>query len=142
MPAKLAFPVSPALLTASLMLSACSGIQFNSSLEPNVEDRIKTRMVREYSLAEIDQYNATTLGFVDTSYCPGRVDDRKASKSQLIRDLKLRTKNLGGNGLVVEACGTGSIAGCYFFLECRGVAYSVPERKGDSIPSSTARNAF
>ncbi|WP_231758549.1 hypothetical protein [Microbulbifer elongatus] len=133
---------TPVLLAASLLLSACNGIQFSSNLEPYVEDRIKTRMVREYSIAEIDQYNATTLGFVDASYCQDRVDDRKASKSQLVRDLKLRTKNLGGNGLVVEACGTGAIAGCYSYMECRGVAYSVPERKGDSTPPTTARNAF
>ncbi|WP_043319539.1 hypothetical protein [Microbulbifer sp. HZ11] len=132
----------PAILTASLALTGCSGIQFNSSLEPYVEDRIKTKMVREYSIAEIDQYNATTLGFVDASYCQERMDERKASKSQLVSDLKLRTKNLGGNGLVVEACGTGAIPGCYSFMECRGVAYSVPERKGDSIPPTTASNAF
>ena len=131
-----------AVTAACLVVAACSRIQFNTSLEPYVNDRIKTSLVREYSIAEISQYDAVTLGFVDASYCQDRIDDRKADKSLLVRDLKLRTKDLGGNGLVVEACGTGALAGCYSYLECRGVAYSVPERKGDSIPPSTARNAF
>lgn len=118
-------------LLAVVTAAGCNGIQFNTNAGPYISDRISASVVREYTIAEISQYEATTLGFVEASYCQEKIDDRKASKSALVRDLKVRTKDMGGNGLVVEACGVAQFGNCHSYMECRGVAYAVPDRKGD-----------
>lgn len=119
-------------MLAALSTAGCSGIQFDTNAGPYLSDRVSGTIVREYTLAEISEYNAISLGFVDASYCQEKIDDREARKSKLVRDLKVRTQKRGGNGVVVEACGVAKFAGCYSYMECRGMAYSVPERKGDT----------
>ncbi|WP_299594962.1 hypothetical protein [uncultured Microbulbifer sp.] len=126
----------------ALSFAGCNGIQFNTNAGPYVSDRIGASIVREYTISEISQYNATTLGFVEASYCQEKINERKASKSALVRDLKVRTQKMGGNGLVVEACGTAAYGACQTYMECRGVAYSVPERKGDDIPDTAVNTHF
>ena len=136
-------PISLAIITVvSIFLSACNGIQFNTNAGPYVSDRLSSTLVREYTISEISQYQATTLGFVEASYCQDKPDERKASKSALVRDLKVRTKKMGGNGLVVEACGATKFGGCLSYMECRGVAYAVPQRKGDDLPANAASTHF
>ncbi|QKX16230.1 hypothetical protein [Microbulbifer sp. YPW1] len=136
-------PVSLAIIAmASIFTTACNGIQFNTNAGPYVSDRLSSTLVREYTISEISRYNATTLGFVNASYCQDKLDERKASKSALVRDLKVRTQKMGGNGLVVEACGTTKFNGCLSYIECRGVAYAVPERKGDDLPANAASTHF
>ena len=130
------------IAAAGLLTAGCNGIQFNTNTGPYISDRISATSVREYTIAEISQYNATTLGFVEASYCQEKIDDRKASKSGLVRDLKLRTKNIGGNGVVVEACGVAQFGGCHSYMECRGMAYVVPERKGDDVPANVTNHHF
>ena len=131
-----------AIAFSALYITGCNGIQFNTNAGPYLSDRISATVVREYTIAEISQYNATTLGFVEASYCQEKIDERKASKSSLIRDLKVRTQKMGGNGVVVEACGVAEFGGCRTYMECRGVAYSVPERKGADVPSTAANTHF
>lgn len=123
------------ILCASVV--GCNGIQFSTNIGTAISNQVSTTLVREYTPAEIDQYNAITLGIVEASHCQKRIDASEAHKSALIKDLKLRTINLGGNGIVVEACGTAKFAGCYSYMECRGLAYAVPERKGKYSPNST-----
>lgn len=130
------------LAAALLLVTGCNGIQFNTNAGPYVSDRLSSTLVREYTISEISRYNATTLGFVNASYCQEKLDERKASKSALMRDLKVRTQKMGGNGLVVEACGTSEFNGCLSYIECRGVAYAVPERKGDDLPANAASTHF
>ncbi|WP_078085491.1 hypothetical protein [Microbulbifer mangrovi] len=126
------------LAITALFLAGCNGIQFNTNAGPYVSDRLSSTLVREYTISEISQYDATTLGFVEASYCQDKLNERKASKTTLVRDLKVRTQKMGGNGLVVEACGTTEFSGCLSYMECRGVAYAVPERKGDDLPANAA----
>lgn len=121
-----------ATVLSALLIAGCSRLQLTTNAGPFITDSISSTLVREYSISEISQYDATTLGFVDASYCQTKLTDRKATKSVVVRDLKLRTKNMGGNGLVVEACGVAESGACHSYLECRGVAYRVPERKGES----------
>ena len=104
-------------------------MNFSTNLGPYVESSVKTVIVEEYSLAEISKYDAISLGFVEASYCQERIDQPKPSKRALVNDLKVRTHSLGGNGVVVEACGRATSGICTQYLECRGVAYSVPQRK-------------
>lgn len=114
----------------TILLCSCSGAAFNSNLGGYVGNKVRTAGVREYSIKEIDQYDATTLDVVEASYCQGKVDEPKPSRRALVDDLKGRAHSLGGNGILVEACSTAAAAMCVRYMECRGVAYAVPERKG------------
>ncbi|WP_237064751.1 hypothetical protein [Microbulbifer guangxiensis] len=122
--------MSRTLFLAALMaLTGCQGLQFSSSLGPYTEARIKAAAVREYSPVEIGRYDATSLGFVEAMQCQRRADEPEPGRRALVRELKQRTHALGGNGVVVESCGAaqGGYEGCLRYLECRGVAYAVPE---------------
>ncbi|KUJ84898.1 hypothetical protein AWR36_004480 [Microbulbifer flavimaris] len=122
-------PVFTAIALAAL--GGCEGLRFNSNLGPYSEVRIKAAAVREYTPVQIARYDAITLGFVEAAQCQRRPDEPKPNRRMLVRELKQRTHNLGGNGVVVEACGTatGGFEGCQRYLECRGVAYAVPGRQ-------------
>lgn len=119
------------LLITLATLGGCHGIQFSTNLGPYAEGRIKAASVREYTPVEIGRYDATTLGFVEAAQCQRRADEAEPRRSTLVQELKQRTQKLGGNGVVVEACGaaTGGYEGCLRYLECHGVAYAVPERQ-------------
>ncbi|WP_143186928.1 hypothetical protein [Microbulbifer donghaiensis] len=117
-------------MLVALMLSGCSGMEFNTNFGGYATNRVKATSVREYSVEEIDKYTATSLGFVEASSCQEKPGDRESSRKALVYDLKLRAQRLGGNEIVVETCGTGAAAMCQAYMECRAVAYLVPERKG------------
>ncbi|MCK7599196.1 hypothetical protein M0G74_18135 [Microbulbifer sp. CAU 1566] len=117
------------IIIFTVLVSACSGMTFNTNLGPYAKNRVKTVIVEEYSPVEISKYDAITLGIVEASYCQERIDEPKPSKRAVVNDLKVRTHSLGGNGVVVEACGTAANGACTQYLECRGVAYSVPQRQ-------------
>lgn len=118
-----------ALGLAALITSGCSGVEFNTNLGPYASSRVKAATVQEYTPEEINRYDAVSLGFVEASDCQKRVDDSEPSKRGLLNAMKIRAHTLGGNGLVVEACGRAQTAGCLVYMECRGTAYSVPERQ-------------
>lgn len=120
------------IISVLLVISCtgCSGFQFNSNLGDYATGRIKSAAVEEYSFEEINRFDAVSLGFVEASYCQERPDERRPSKAALINELKLATHRRGGNGVVVEACSNPSTDGlCQSYVECRGVAYAVPERQ-------------
>ncbi|QFT53775.1 hypothetical protein [Microbulbifer sp. THAF38] len=117
------------IIIFAALVTACSGITFNTNLRSYAKDRVITTAVKEYSPIEISKYDAVILGFVDTSYCQERIDEPKPNKRALVNDLKVRAHSLGGNGVVVEACGKASSGICNQYMECRGVAYFVPERQ-------------
>ena len=125
------------IISALLVLSCtgCSGIKFNTNFSPYINSQLKSAIVREYTIEQINQFDAVSLGFVTASDCQANPRDDKPSKRSLESALKNHVHDLGGNGLVIEACGRQQSAGCLVFLECRGVAYSVPERK--SAPNSS-----
>ncbi|WP_323846078.1 hypothetical protein [Microbulbifer magnicolonia] len=114
----------------AVLLCGCSGVQFNTNWGSYADSRVKAASVREYSMEEIDRYNATSLGLVEASHCQQKPGEREPSRHALVNDLKLRAQRLGGNGLVIEACGKGAAAACERYMECRAIAYAVPERKG------------
>ena len=130
-----------ALLFSAVILSGCNGVSFHTNAGEYAIDRAGSALVREYTVEQINRYEAVTLGMVEASYCQESPDAAKAHKSTLVRDLKRRTRQMGGNGVVVEACGTGGFPGCHTYLECRGVAYSVPERQGGT-PSNQMPAGF
>jgi len=117
------------IIIFATFLTACSGMTFNTNVGPYAKSRVKTVIVEEYSPTEISKYDAITLGVVEASYCQERIDQPRPSKSALVNDLKIRTHSLGGNGVVVETCGKSAVGICNQYMECRGVAYSVPQRQ-------------
>ena len=119
------------ILSTLLILACCgcSGIKFNTNVGPYVGSQLKSAGVREYTIEQVNQFDAISLGFVTASDCQANARDSEPSKRGLERALKNQVHNRGGNGLVIEACSRQQSAGCLAFLECRGVAYSVPERK-------------
>ena len=117
------------IIVFTVLVSACSGVSFKTNIGPFAKNRVKTTIVEEYSPTEISKYDAVTLGFVEAAYCQERIDQPKPSKRALVNDLKIRTHSLGGNGVVVEACGKAVSGVCNQYMECRGVAYSVPQRQ-------------
>ncbi|WP_157520169.1 hypothetical protein [Microbulbifer agarilyticus] len=117
------------IIIFSTLAAACSGITFSTNLGPYAENRVKGTVVKEYSPTQIAKYDAVMLGFVEASYCQERIDQPKPNKRGLVKDLKVRTHSLGGNGVVVEACSKVASGMCNQYMECRGVAYSVPQRQ-------------
>ncbi|MGI2260424.1 hypothetical protein [Shewanella sp. GXUN23E] len=41
--------------------------------------------------------------------------------------LKLQTRKLGGNALVIKQCGKGNYRGCSIYTECIGLAYQLTD---------------
>ncbi|MEX2963634.1 hypothetical protein [Microbulbifer sp. TYP-18] len=117
------------LIIFTALVAACSGMTLNTNLGPYAKNKVITTAVKEYSPIEISKYDAMTLGFVEASYCQERIDEPKPNKRALVNKLKVRTHSLGGNGVVVEACAKTASGICNQHMECRGVAYSVPERQ-------------
>lgn len=117
------------IIIFAVFVSACSGMTVNTNLGSFAKNKVKSVIVEEYSLSEISKYDAVSLGFVESSYCQERLDEPKPSKAALVSDLKVRTHSLGGNGVVLEACGKTAYDMCHEYMECRGVAYSVPPRQ-------------
>ena len=119
------------IISALLVLgcTGCNGFQFNSNLGDYTAGRIKSAAVKEYSLEEINRFDAVSLGFVESSYCQDLPDERRPSEALLLNQLKITTHRRGGNGVVVEACTSASVSVCRAYMECRGVAYAVPERQ-------------
>ncbi|WP_334078971.1 hypothetical protein [Microbulbifer sp. M83] len=116
------------LLVAGLM-AGCNGVDFRTNVGPYAKSRIASAGVREYSPVEIGRYDAVSLGFVDSSACQDRIDAPEPERSDLVRKMKQRVHDMGGNGIVVESCGKAALGTCRVHLECRGMAYSVPERQ-------------
>lgn len=107
-------------------VSACNGVRFNSSINPNVEESLKTHKVEEYSIAEIQRYQAKSLGQVTSSLCKTHPSQPTPTESLLLRDLKYKTQRIGGNGVVIMECVDHRInTSCNEFLECRALAYLV-----------------
>ncbi|SEA18965.1 hypothetical protein [Microbulbifer marinus] len=119
-----------AAVIVTFVISGCDSVQFNTNLGAYTNTKVKAASVREYTAEEIARYQATSLGFVEAAHCQKKPGDRQPSRQALVDNLKLRVQRLGGNGVVVESCGKSADAMCQLFIECRGMAYAVPERKG------------
>ncbi|WP_346838322.1 hypothetical protein [Microbulbifer sp. SAOS-129_SWC] len=118
------------ILFIAVLLAGCDSMTFNSNLGNYARGKIAAAGVREYTLAQIGQYDAVPLGYVEASYCQDKPGERKPSRAGLVEKLKLQTHSRGGNGVVVEACSADAVPSCIAYMQCRALAYAVPERKG------------
>ena len=118
-----------ALLFIAVFVSACSGVKFKTTISPDIADHVQSSgnadKVIEYSVEEIQRYNAESLGLLVSSSCQSDPNSPKPSNYSIRRDLKYQTQKVGGNGFVVMECNDNPYPGCWAFLECRALAYSV-----------------
>lgn len=113
-----------------LLLAGCSNIKVDTNLKPAatglLEKSVNDERVKQYSAEQILQLNATTLGQVDADYCQDDPDGREPNQSYVIAQLKNKTAQRGGNGLVLDRCVQYNSALCYATLRCNGIAIRVP----------------
>ncbi|WP_193164056.1 hypothetical protein [Microbulbifer hainanensis] len=120
----------PALiLLSTLVATGCSGVTFKSNLGTYTAGKVVAASVKEYSPVEIGRYDADSLGMVEASECQKHVDEPELTNALLVRKLKIRVHDLGGNGVVVESCSRVPSGACTDYMECRGTAYAVPYRQ-------------
>ncbi|MCL2914581.1 hypothetical protein L2725_12465 [Shewanella corallii] len=119
------------LITAGLILSGCGGVRFSSNLGEYGQARIQSSVVDIYQQSEVFEHNYVALGMVDTAYCGDERDiheGRPAPTVSAMKDtLRLQTRKLGGNALVIKECGSKTYAGCTVYRECVGLAYEIKE---------------
>ena len=114
------------LMASSLLLVGCNGIELNSNLGSYATQTGKSYTVDEYSKDDILRYDADALGLVEASGCQAKPGDVKPTRPLLVKALKIKTRDKGGNGLVVEQCATEPQPNCSQYLMCWGMAYEVP----------------
>lgn len=109
-----------------LALTGCNGMSVSTNVGEYATQSAKSTLVVEYSKEDIVKYNADALGLIEASECQPKPADAPVSKQSLVKAMKLQVLDKGGNGLVIERCGTEPIAACNEYLSCWGMAYSVP----------------
>ncbi len=118
------------LLLVLFLLGSCSNIKFDTNLEPAatgfMQKNVADERVQQFSAEQILQLNATTLGQVEAEFCQNEPNSRKPNESYVISQLKAKTAQRGGNGLVLDRCVEYNSALCYSALRCNGVAINVP----------------
>ncbi|MCO1333528.1 hypothetical protein MO867_04155 [Microbulbifer sp. OS29] len=111
-----------------LLLTGCGGINIKTNTGSYISHKVKTTLVKEYTLLEAHQSGASLLGSVSSTSCQASAKDERPNQESLNKSLKLKVYNLGGNGIVLEGCSVQVSAGCLKFLECHGLAYQIPDR--------------
>ncbi|PKG73564.1 hypothetical protein CXF86_16420 [Shewanella sp. GutCb] len=116
-----------AVFCALFYLAGCQGVQFQSNVTPEyVGDTLKATKVVEYSVEDIYSFDSQMIGDVASSYCQKAPNSPKPGYSMLLRDLKYKVQQLGGNGVVIMECTKQDpFAECSYFLECRALAYKI-----------------
>lgn len=117
------------LLACSAVLSSCNGVRFSTNAGDFVTQSAKSTLVEENTKAEIMKYDADALGLIEVSECQPKPGDLPVSRQTIVKTMKLRVLDKGGNGLVVENCGTEPTAECNEFLSCWDMAYAVPQKQ-------------
>ena len=117
------------VLILSGCITACSGVRFQSNISPDLAEHVQSvanaDKVVEYSVEELQRYQARDLGLLVASSCQQEPHSAKPSKYTIKRDLKYQTQNVGGNGFVIMECSNDRYAGCYAYLECKALAYAI-----------------
>ncbi|QYJ74916.1 MULTISPECIES: Rcs stress response system protein RcsF [Shewanella] len=108
-----------------LCLAGCSSASFNTNLPVQMNRSLSATPVVLYSQEEVLRRSYEGLGEVVATACQTRLDGALPSNSNLTRELKLQTRQRGGNALVLYQCADRQFAGCYGYRECIGYAYKL-----------------
>ena len=118
------------LILAVVFITSCSTVSYRMSVDPSlptqIENRIRTNLVKQYTNYQIWQLEADMVGMVESEHCRKNQRDYDVKTDYLISVLKVKTQKLGGNGLVYDSCEVrepGAL--CYTHTKCRGMAYVV-----------------
>jgi hypothetical protein len=124
------FSSRPSLLALSL-LAGCSGYSFHTNLDKeNFTEYFKpgsVSLVTEQDLADLDY---RILGTVEGNSCQEKARDAAPTEGDARTDARLKSADLGGNGLIISKCLTlENTPGCVSSVVCYGQALKVAEPK-------------
>lgn len=113
-----------------LGISGCESLQFKTNADDYISHKIQTNVrasgVDIYTNQEVWKQGGQQVGYVETEYCRIKRDDLMVSNNELVKSLKVKTQQLGGNALVVDSCIVNtSMASCLSHKLCRGIAYNI-----------------
>ncbi|WP_153916620.1 hypothetical protein [Shewanella sp. TC10] len=110
----------------SLVIAGCNGLSFRTNADEYVTYQATATTVDIYQPSELYNHDNEPLGEVTTAYCG---DIRKdiatpaPSINSLQKELKVQTRERGGNALIITDCGEMIYPACSVYLECSGLAY-------------------
>lgn len=96
-------------------------------------DNLRSSKVEVYSRDQIWQLTHTNLGMVDAEYCQNERFGHLPSETELKKIMRSKAQQLGGNGIVYDACDSGrDYLDCKQYIRCQATAYDV-EYDGQDI---------
>lgn len=130
MPTLSPFSSRPSLLVLTL-LAGCSGYSFHTNLDKeNFTEYFKpgsVNLVTEEQIADLDY---RILGTVEGNACQQETRDPAPTEGDARTDARIKTADLGGNGLIISKCLTlDATPGCVSSVVCYGQALNVVEPK-------------
>lgn len=119
-----------ATATAALLSVGCqSGVSFDSNLNPeNFTEYAKPASVDVFTKDSILEHRYHSLGMVAGLACQESEDDYIATEADARTDAKIKTADLGGNGVVFGKCiRLERTDACVVSVTCYGEAFKVDD---------------
>ncbi len=116
--------------TAALLSVGCqNGFRVESNLNPkNFSEYAKPASVEVYTEDSILEHRYHSLGMVAGLACQEKADDYIATEADARTDAKIKTADLGGNGVVFGKCiRLERTDACYVSVTCYGEAFKVDD---------------
>ncbi len=114
------------LLTVSIVLGGCNGISFRTNADEYITYQGVASTVDIYQPSELYNHDNEPLGEVMTTFCANTqeaIEFGAPSINTLHKELKVQTRERGGNALIITDCGKVIYPACSIYLECSGLAY-------------------
>lgn len=119
-----------AIAAVALTLSGCqNGIRFESNLDPqNFKEYGKPASVEVYTDKSILEHRYHSLGMVYGIACQEDEDDFIARESEARTEAKIKTADMGGNGIVFGKCArVEKTKACLVSITCYGETFKVDD---------------
>lgn len=128
------------VLIASVLLTACQDVSFESNLSPqNFVDYAKPASVDVYQADELSEHRYRSLGMVTGLACQETEDDFIARESEARTDARIKAADLGANAIVFGKCvRLEKTKACNVSVTCYGEAFKVDDsfERGNPNPES------
>ncbi|GIU50015.1 hypothetical protein [Shewanella sp. KT0246] len=114
------------LLIGAALLSGCNGVSFRTNADQYITYQAVASTVEVYQPSELYNHDNEPLGEVVTTFCAStreQIEFGAPSLNTLQKELKVQTKERGGNALIIADCGEMIYPACSIYLECSGLAY-------------------
>jgi len=106
----------------SVALYGCGSISIKS---PSPERFVNSHRVTLVTQNEVMRNNPRAYGLVQGHSCQRTDLDRRPSKSNALRQIKVAASALGANAVLVESCKPSINSSCHAGITCRGLAYKL-----------------